>query len=334
MSSSDSLSSLIRPVAVGAHVTAAAFLGDTAAFATGEGEVLLVAAGTEIRTEAHPGGSVLVATSDGKAIYTGGDDGRLVRTTPDGASEEIASTGGQWIDAVAVNAGGAVAWSSGRAARVRDDSGATFGIELASTARGLCFAPKGFQLVIARYDGVSLWFPRLSAPPRELTWKGSHTGVTASADGRFVVTTMQENALHGWRVADGAHMRMTGYPSKTRSISWSPDGRWLATSGADAAIVWPFITKDGPMGKPPMELAVRRSRVEQVAFHPKAPVLAVGYLDGCIMLVKMDDTGGELLVRPESDGGPLTALAWSRDGGRLCFGTRDGAGGVLDLPKV
>ena len=68
---------------------------------------------------------------------------------------------------------------------------------------------------------------------------------------------MQENALHGWKLADGKHMRMTGYPAKVKSLSWSAKGKWLASSGAPAAILWPFQAKDGPMGKAPMELGTR-----------------------------------------------------------------------------
>lgn len=330
----DTLSSFIVPVAAGEHVTKTAFLGDTAAFALGDGHVLLVDESGERRVEAHPGGSVLVAASDGKAIFTGGDDGRVVRTDATGAATVVAETGGTWIDALALGPEGAVAWAAGRKAYVRDGKGAVFTLDLPSSGRGLVFAAKGFQLIIARYDGATLWFPRSQAATKELLWKGSHIGITASADGRFVVSMMQENALHGWRMADGAHMRMTGYPSKTRSVSWSPDGRWLATSGADAAIVWPFVTKDGPMGKPPLELAVRNSRVEQVCFHPRAPVIAVGYLDGCVLLAKMDDDGGELLARPPAPGGAISALAWDAMGTRLAFGTQDGAAGVLPLPKV
>ena len=45
---------------------------------------------------------------------------------------------------------------------------------------------------------------------------------------------MQENALHGWRLSDGQHMRMSGYPSKTHILSFTRNGKWLATSGADA----------------------------------------------------------------------------------------------------
>ncbi|WP_204307852.1 hypothetical protein, partial [Klebsiella pneumoniae] len=86
-------------------------------------------------------------------------------------------------------------------------------------------------------------------------------------------------------------------PGKVRSLSWSADGKWLATSGAEAAIVWPFDSTEGPMGKAPRECGVRPARVSRVAFHPKSPVLAMGYEDGCILLVRFT-AASELLVRP------------------------------------
>ena len=51
--------------------------------------------------------------------------------------------------------------------------------------------------------------------PRQLEWKGSHTAIAIHPDGDAVVTAMQENALHGWRLSDNQHMRMSGYPAKT-----------------------------------------------------------------------------------------------------------------------
>ena len=214
----------------------------------------------------------------------------------------------------------------------RDGKGGLRTFEAPSSARGLAFAPKGYQLAVARYNGVSLWFPRVETAPKELTWKGSHIDVTFAPDGRFVVTTMQENALHGWRVADGAHMRMSGYPGKVRSTAWTHDGKWLATAGADAAILWPFAAKDGPMGKAPKELGIRPARVSRVAAHPKAPVVALGYEDGCILLVRFSDSA-EILARPALPGGAVTALAWDRIGSRLAFGTEDGAAGLVALPE-
>jgi WD40 repeat protein len=200
--------------------------------------------------------------------------------------------------------------------------------------RGLAFMPKGYRVAVAHYGGASLWFPNAAAPPDLYEWKGSHLDITASPDGRFLVTSMQENALHGWRVADKAHMRMTGYPAKTRSLSWSGDGDWLATSGADACIVWPFHPKDGPMGQTPRECGVRPAKVSCVAFHPKAAIIAVGYEDGFVMLCRLAD-GAEILVRAtrqDEKRGAVTALAWDREGKRLLFGSADGEAGLLELP--
>ena len=52
---------------------------------------------------------------------------------------------------------------------------------------------------------------------------------------------------------------MSGYPARVRSLDWSADGEWLATSGAEQLILWPFQSKDGPMGKQPKVCAVIRS---------------------------------------------------------------------------
>ena len=71
-------------------------------------------------------------------------------------------------------------------------------------------------------------------------WKGSHLGVTISPDGKFLVTCMQEPMLHGWRLADGKHMRMSGYSARVRSLSWTAGGDFLATSGSEQLILWPF----------------------------------------------------------------------------------------------
>ncbi|NNC00993.1 WD40 repeat domain-containing protein, partial [Corallococcus exiguus] len=150
-------------------------------------------------------------------------------------------TKGAWIDSLALNANGAFAYAAGKRVFARDDKGREKTLEVPTTARGLAFAPKGYRLAISHYNGATLWFPNIEAKPDILDWKGSHLDVSWSPDARFVVTSMQENALHGWRLQpDKGHMRMSGYPSKTRSLSWSADGKWLATSGAEAAIIWPF----------------------------------------------------------------------------------------------
>ena len=137
---------------------------------------------------------------------------------------------------------------------------------------------------------------------------------------------MQENTLHAWRASDKKDMRMSGYPAKTRSLSWSFDGHWLATSGADAAIIWPFKDKEGPVKKAPLECGARQVKVTCVAFHPKSLVVAQGYEDGLLLLCRISD-GAEILVRAAPEGGrAIKALAWDATGRRLLFGAADGHG--------
>ena len=148
----------------------------------------------------------------------------------------------------------------------------------------------------AHYNGATLWFPNApNATPEILAWKGSHLAVTFSPDGRFLVTAMQEPTLHGWRVVDGRHMRMAGYAAKVRAIAWSTGGKWLASSGSDQLVLWPFAGKDGPMGKEPRLLAPTDKRVVAVACHPTQDVVAVGYENGLVLLVRIDD-GAEIVA--------------------------------------
>ncbi len=327
-----SLTKNIAPVGAGANVTGLGWLGTTAAFGLSDGGVLLTKDGESHRVEAHPGAGVLVSACDGERFVTAGDDGRVAVTGADGSTRQLAEVKGAWIDVLAVNAGGAVAYGAGKRVVARDDKGREKVLEVPSSARGLAFAPKGYRLATSHYNGATLWFPNVEAKPELLEWKGSHLDVTWSPDGRFVVTSMQENALHGWRLQpDKGHMRMSGYPSKTRSLAWSGDGKWLATSGAEAAIIWPFESKDGPMGKAPRECGVRPAKVSRVAFHPHVYVLAVGYEDGCILLIRLTDAS-ELLVRPAVEGSEITALVWDKPGKRLAFGCEDGQAGIVMLP--
>ena len=202
-------------------------------------------------------------------------------------------------------------------------------LDVPSTVGGLAFAPKGLRLAVAHYNGVTLWFPNMAAKPEVLEWAGSHLGVTFSPDNKFLVTAMHEPALHGWRLADNRHMRMTGYPGRVRSMSWSAGGKALATSGADTVIMWPFASKDGPMGKEPAMLAPLQARVAAVACHPKQDILAAGYSDGTILMVRLTD-GAEILVR-RNGAAPVAALAWNAKGTLLAFAGEDGEAGLLDL---
>ncbi len=321
----DSLTQHVRQQDVDEFVIAVQFIGDTPFFALADGSVLY----NKTRHQLHEG-CILVASSNNKTLYTGGDDGKIVATTPDGTHTTIVNEKSCWIDALTCT-NDSLAWSFAKTIRARNSKGEIRTLETESSCQGLSFRPKGYMLAIAQNGGAKLWMPNTSALPDTLEWKGSHIDVTWSPDSRFVVTSMQENQLHGWKLPEKAHMRMSGYPAKPRSFSWSMDGNWLATSGAEAAIIWPFASKEGPTGKAPRECGVRPKRVTKVSFHPKSLVLALGYEDGFIMLVRLTDAS-ELVVRATMDGATVTALSWRSDGQQLAFGTKDGVTGILTLP--
>src|SRR5882757_5933721 len=292
-----SITDRVRLLPIGIPVTSVYFLGDNAVFIGAEENAAIVNAKDEISRVAIHGGAVLCAASDGARIVTGGDDGKLVALNAGGEVTLLATDAKRrWIDNVALHPDGALAWSAGKTAFVRSGKAEDKTFDVPSTVGGLAFAPKGLRVAVAHYNGVTLWFPNMAATPEFLPWAGSHLGVTFSPDNKFLVTMMHESALHGWRLADNRHMRMTGYPGRVRSMSWSAGGKALATSGADMVIMWPFASKDGPMGKEPAMLAPLQARASAVACHPKQDILAAGYSDGTILMLRLSD-GAEILVR-------------------------------------
>jgi WD40 repeat protein len=315
-----SVTDQVRPIAIGAPVTSVHFLGDNAAFVGAEENVFVASEEGELSTVTVHGGGILCAVSDGARVVTGGDDGKVVSLDARGEVRVLATDSKRrWIDNVAVHPDGAVAWSAGKTAYVRSGKNEEKSLDLPSTVGGLAFAPKGLRLAIAHYNGATLWFPNMAAKPDFLEWAGSHLAVTFSPDNKFLVTAMHEPALHGWRLADNRHMRMTGYPGRVRSMSWSAGGKALATSGADTVILWPFASKDGPMGKEPAMLAPLQARVTTVACHPRQDIFAAGYGDGTVLMVRRNGTA------------PVAALAWNGKGTLLAFAAEDGEAGLLAL---
>ncbi|MEM9430792.1 MAG: WD40 repeat domain-containing protein [Pseudomonadota bacterium] len=316
---------------LGAPVTAAVDIGDAVAASFGDGTVRMFRHGlTPLVAHAHRG-AVLAMAPDGDHVLTGGDDGRFLRVSLQGEVQEIADFGTRWVDCVAAHRG-IRACSSGRIVHVwTGGASKALTFEHPSTVGGLAFDAKGKRLAVGHYGGITIWERgdrRWKAS--KLVWKGSHGMVTFSPDGKFLVSAMQENALHGWRLRDKIDMQMGGYPAKIKSFTWVGTTPHLATSGADEAICWPFDGKEGPLGRAPLCVAHGGKQLATVVqtFPGEAAVLA-GFQDGAVLLGEMDDTKDGIVLRG-STGTEVTAIAVTASRSHILIG--DARGSVLWAP--
>jgi len=323
---------------LGAHVTAAVFnrAGSHAGFGMGDGTIRIFDHKTWRTIAVHDGAVLSLGADVSPAGFcSGGDDGFFRRTGIDGSVSEIASFGMKWVDHAASWAGPKsaplLACSVGKNLHLFSADGTKIrSLAHPSTVTGIAFDAKGKRVAASHYNGASLWFTASnSETPMLLEWKGSHIGVALHPNGDALVTSMQENALHGWSLPEKKHMRMSGYPAKTESFGFTKSGRWLATGGAEAIVLWPFFG-GGPMGKAPMELAASDGAiVKRIACHPEHEVVAAGFDNG--MVVVADTMKEKVLAVCGPGRGAVTALCWNFSGSHLALGTANGFAAVVDF---
>ncbi len=306
-----------------AYVASALFPREGAAFALGDGTVRFEDGAV---AEAHDGTVLCAAVHpSGEGVVTGGDDGRLVWSRPSGAVR-LLELGARWIDAVACTPeGGLIAWAAGREAGVLDaaDPALRRSWTHERTVADVAFDPRGKRLATATYGGVQLRYARVAEQkPQVLKWPGAHLHVAWSPDGRFVISSLQEAELHGWRLSDAKDMRMSGYPAKVRSLAWLAKGALMASAGAAGAVIWPFAGANGPMGKDAVEIGYKEgalvTRVAGAGFS-----LFGGRGDGEVWSADLQSSA--LRTVREAGGAAITALAVSADGGRFAWGDEAGA---------
>ena len=280
------------------------------------------------RQRVHQGVCLTVAALPDGGFLSGGDDGGMVRTTEDGLSTGIESHPGKWVDLVAAGAAGWNAAAVGR--RVHVSGRSTDVIDLPASVTALAFNARGTRLAMAHYRGVTVWSP--DAPKRVLPTLGCPLSLAWSPDGAYLICGLRENALHGWRLSDGGDIEMGGYSGQPRSLTFSGDGRLLASSGSPRVVCWQF---DPPIaGSQPIECGLPSSRLPvcQVAYHPTYPLIAAGYHNGAVLLCQPGSDA--VLFVKGSSGGSVSALAWSADGTRLAMGTQGGEAGLVHLPSL
>lgn len=303
--------------------------GDALAVALGDGSLRMLPARADANPFAtmalHHGVSLsLKPDADGNAFLSGGDDGKVFIVDPKlEAPTLLVEHKSRWIDHVAASpVEDFRAYAVGKHVHLLNVEGkpvAGSPFACSASVGGLAFSPNGKRLAASHYGGVTLWWTNArESQPQELLWKGSHLGLVWSPDGKALVTAMQENALHGWRFSDSKEMQMQGYAGKIRSLAFTAKGRFLASSGAEQVVCWPFFG-GGPWGKEPLALGGGEGRlVTQVAPHPQDEMIAAGYDDGMVILAPMDGRMDVMIHPPlaaaPDQGAAVAGLAWNAEG--------------------
>jgi hypothetical protein len=322
----------IRTFELDEPIFAAHQVGDSFAFVLGEKIVLVGPDGTPQHVEPHAG-AILASCGRGSSLLSGGDDGRIVLTDAAGATRTLAvDAKRRWIDHVASGADGSVAWSAGRQVFVLTPDGNQTAIDLPGAVGGLALLRDSLGVIVAHNNGLTFWCNERGVSGIQ-TWEGagSNAHPVVSPDGRLVATALHEPGMRIWRLADGAMMPLSGYSGRVRSYAWTPDGAYLVTSGAERIILWPAPEKAGRLYSVPVLVAPNRAPSVAAAAHPREPLIAAGYSNGLVLLVRLTDAAEIVMKRP--DGARISALTWSTDGA-LVIASESGKARILQLAKA
>ena len=314
-----------------APVTCSVTTSDAVAVGFGDGTVRFFYNGDEPKVvEAHNGVVLSIATN-GENVFTGGDDGKFLQISQNGNVTEIADFNTRWVDSVAAYKDSMVCSSGSNVYIWSEGQKKPKSLDHPSTVGGLAFDQNGKRLAVSCYGGVTLWERggRRWKSSR-LVWKGSHSKVSFSPDGKYIVTTMQESELHGWRLRDKVDLAMRGYPAKIKSFAWVGDTPHLATAGDHQAVCWPFDGKDGPLGREPICVADCGKQIS-TCIEPLTgeKMIFVGFNDGTVLLSELDENKNPFVIR-NPKGFEISAISISSNRSHILIG--DAEGNILWSP--
>jgi WD40 repeat protein/serine/threonine protein kinase len=126
-------------------------------------------------------------------------------------------------------------------------------------------------------------------------------------------------------LAEKLPLVLKGHKDEVRSVSFSPDGRRLASGSSDGTVrVWDLAT-----GGELLVLRGHEKGVQGVSFSPDGRRIASGSEDGTVRVWELAGGGLSHVLRRDEEG--VTSVSFSPDGRQLASGSSDGTMRVWDL---
>lgn len=237
------------------------------------------------RFEAHAGGVLALAFGRSQLASAGQDGQARLWEVKSGSATAALAGGSGWVSQLQWTPDGKrLATGAGKTVKLWTEQGALLQQWTAPAGiNGLAFNAVGGLLAATAGAQVLLWRTADGGLDRTLSWVSTLLNAHWSPDGKVLAAGSIDKSVHFWRAGSWLDSKMGGYAKKPQALAWSADSKWLATTGEDAVIVWPFTGK-GPEGSRPLQLLHHLRAPELLATHGKKPLLLSGSPDKTLVL--------------------------------------------------
>lgn len=170
--------------------------------------------------------------------------------------------------------------------------------------------------------------PTHPAAPEAYRYTMPVTAVAFSHDGKELIVGGYHE-LTVWNPEDGKLIRrIKNVGQRTRALSLSPDGKFLAVGCGAPGRLGETRVFDMSNGEIAHVLGSTADEVLDVTFSPQGDRLAIGAADSVIRIFEMPSGKQQSTITSHSDW--VMALAWNADGSKLASGSRDKTSKVFD----